>query len=83
VSLFVSGSIAFGFAVAALFFRRFWQKTRDRLFLLFAYAFAMMSVEHVVLATKGGIETWGYVYLIRLGAYLLIIDAIVDKNRSK
>ena len=35
---FLSGSVAFGFAVCALFFLRFWCRTRDSLFVGFALA---------------------------------------------
>ena len=35
----VSGAIMMGYLVAGLFFLRFWQETRDRLFLIFAVAF--------------------------------------------
>ena len=34
--LLVSGAIVMGYAVAGLFFLRFWRETRDRLFLIFA-----------------------------------------------
>jgi hypothetical protein len=36
---FVAGAVTMGFAVAGLFFLRFWRRTTDGLFLAFAAAF--------------------------------------------
>ena len=76
--LFLSGVLAMGYAVAALFFLRFWRQTHDRLFALFAAAFALLAVHRSLLA----IGTADAFYLLRLAAYALIIIAIVDKNRD-
>ena len=68
-----------GFAVAALFFVRFWRESHDRLFLLFAVAFLLLGVDRVVAsATSVG----DAVYLIRLIAFVVIVLAVLDKNRS-
>jgi hypothetical protein len=68
--------------VVALFFLRFWRQTRDRLFLFFAAAFGIFMTERIV---RGGMiidtEMAPFVYGTRLIAFLLIIVAIVDKNR--
>ena len=40
---FLSGSVTFGFLLAALFFLRFWRRTRDGLFLAFATAFLLLA----------------------------------------
>ena len=81
--LFISGVLAAGYAVAVLFFLKFWRETGDRLFAWFAAAFALLLVQRVALAVVVGWngETWWY-YLIRLLAFLLIIVAILDKNRA-
>ncbi len=64
----------------SVFFLRFWRKTRDRLFGYFAVSFLLLGIERVsILVTEG--EARSLVYLIRLGAFLLIIFAIIDKNR--
>ncbi len=39
-----------GFAVAGTFFLRFWRKTRDRLFILFALSFFLMAANRVQLS---------------------------------
>lgn len=79
---FLGGAISMGFLVAALFFLKFWRATRDRLFLFFAAAFFILIVERVV---REGMEIqteWvPYVYMIRLAAFVVIILAILDKNR--
>lgn len=81
---FLHGAIGLGFVLGGLFFLQFWRKTRDRLFAIFAIAFWVLSVERVLLAmTNPTDENRWYIYLVRLFAFLLIIIAIVDKNRSK
>lgn len=80
---FLNGSIMMGFVVAGLFFLRFHRRTRERLFAIFAATFFVLAVERVVLASVDpAAEFRPFVYLIRLVAFLLIIAAIVDKNRS-
>ena len=83
INYFISGAICFGFLTAALFFLRFWKKTDDRLFLIFAISFLLLSIERIVLLflpVRG--EFQFCVYGIRLLAFLLLIFAILDKNRS-
>lgn len=80
---FLSGAIVFGFAVCALLFLRFWRRTRDELFLAFALAFMLLGIGQTILALANiQDEERGSVYLIRLVAFLLILVAIVRKNRS-
>lgn len=79
----VAGAIVMAYAVASLFFLRFWRHTRDRLFVVFALAFALLAVQRLALVdTRYMIEIGTGLYLLRLSAYLLILAAIVDKNRS-
>jgi hypothetical protein len=81
---FVSGAIMMSFLVAGFFFRRYWVVTRDRLFLIFACAFWILSLERWVLeATGPTYEFRPYIYLLRLLAFALILVAIIDKNRSQ
>ena len=76
---FVSGLLAMGYAVAALFFLRFWRESRDRLFAFFAAGFALLSIQRVGLSF---IQPAELLYAIRLGAFLLIAYAIIEKNRA-
>ena len=83
VVLFMSGAVAMGYAVAALFFLRFWRQTHDRLFAYFAAAFALLLVHRLALsafATSYDGEI-GY-YVLRLLAFALIAIAVVEKNRT-
>jgi hypothetical protein len=79
----ISGAMTMGYAVAGLFFLRFWKNTRDRLFLLFALAFWVLAGQRLALAlTTRPAEDDTVFYIVRLFAFLLILAAIIDKNRS-
>ena len=79
----VSGAIVMGYLVAGLFFLRFWRDTRDRLFLIFSLAFWLLGTQRVALALSSSpAETRTGLYLLRLFAFLLILAAIIDKNRG-
>jgi hypothetical protein len=79
---FMNGAIAMGFAVAGLYFLRFWRDTRDRLFVFFAAAFWVLALERIGLLYVGPDEAArAAVYLARLAGFSLIIVGIVDKNR--
>lgn len=86
VNHLLSGIIIAGYAVAGLFFVRFWRDTRDRLFGLFGAAFWLLSIQRLVLylTSSAGPETEdrSYLYLLRLIAFALIIVGILDKNRA-
>jgi membrane-associated PAP2 superfamily phosphatase len=80
---FLSGAIAFGFLIAGLFFLRFWRRTEDWLFLAFAISFVLLGLGQAVQALANiPQEEREYIFLIRLGAFTLILMAIVHKNRS-
>jgi hypothetical protein len=78
---FLAGMIAMGFAIAALFFLRFWNRTREGLFLAFAAAFGLLAGHQALIAAlRIADEDRSWVYLIRLAAFVLIILAILRKN---
>ena len=80
---FLSGAVAMGFAACALFFLRFWKRTREELFLAFAVAFLLLGGGQTVLALANiPTEERGSIYLLRLLAFLLILIAIYRKNRQ-
>ena len=80
---FLSGAVTFGFLVAALFFARFWKKTGDRLFVAFAVAFVLLSLNQALAQWLGAAdERVGYTYLLRVLGFVLILAAIIDKNVS-
>jgi amino acid transporter len=81
----VSGAMVMGYLVAGLFFLRFWRDTRDRLFAIFAGAFWLLALQRALLtvsARADGGEGSVWLYGLRLLAFLLILAAIIDKNRS-
>ena len=82
VQEFLAGAACISHLIIAMFFLRFWQKTRDRLFLFFAGSFLIMMVERLIrAATFTENDAAPYVYSIRLAAFVVIIIGIVDKNR--
>ena len=81
--LVLAGAMVAGYTVAALFFLRFWRRSNDRLFAMFGVAFLLLGVQRLSLAVlvgEGAPAVWPYV--VRLVAFLLILWAVVDKNRS-
>lgn len=78
------GAIAMGSLVASLFFLRFWRDTRDRFFLFFAVAFCLEGLSRTVQGWSAfSREQEPFYYLVRFFEYLLILIAIVDKNRKR
>ena len=78
---FLAGAVTLGYAVAAVFFLRFWRKTGDRLFLAFAAAFVLLALNQVLASVlEFGDERTPYVYSLRVLGFVLILWAIVDKN---
>ena len=83
LNYFINGAVMFAFLIAGLFFLRFWRKTRDRLFLLFAASFFVLGVNRLSLSmTQPENEARNVFYIIRLIAFALILYAIIDKNRA-
>jgi hypothetical protein len=81
VNLLLSGALTVSMALVGLFFLRYYKTTGERLFAIFAIAFWLMSVNRLLLSFLADDEVRTYLYLVRLAAFLLIIVAIVDKNR--
>jgi hypothetical protein len=80
---FLSGAAMMGALVCGLFFLRFYKKSGDRLFAIFAVAFGIMGLERFLLAVTYKAETEDNVmiYLLRLSSFAMIFYAIWDKNR--
>jgi hypothetical protein len=84
VNALVQGAAVMCSLAIGLFFMRFWWKSRDRLFLMFAVAFWIFGVNRLMLTFVGSdSEHRLYLYLIRLACFSLIIYAIIDKNRRE
>lgn len=79
----MSGAIVTGYLVAGLFFLRYWRQSRDRLFAIFTAAFWLLAVQRLALAlTTQYFEDVTWLYGVRLLAFVLILLAIIDKNRA-
>jgi hypothetical protein len=77
----INGALLTGYLTASLFFLRFWRDSQDRLFALFAAAFALLAVQRTALALTPESAASSLFYVLRLVAFLVIIAAIIDKNR--
>jgi Family of unknown function (DUF5985) len=78
---FTAGLIAMGYIVAGLFFLRFWARTREGLFVIFASAFWLLAANQALVAVAEiPREEHSWIYLLRLAAFTLIIIGIVAKN---
>lgn len=60
-----------------------WRRSKDRFFLYFAAAFCALGVSTAILLSGGQNEGKPVAYIIRLLAFLLIIGAILSKNRER
>lgn len=80
----LQGATAMGCLALAVFFLRFWVRSRDRLFAMFSGAFAMFAINRVLLVMLvSSQETDVLVYGVRALAFGLLLFAILDKNRSR
>jgi hypothetical protein len=81
---FLLGVIVTGAATAGACFLRFWLKTRDPLFLAFAASFLIEAGNRIgFLWLERPNEGAAGIYLVRLVSYLLILIAIINKNRVR
>jgi len=76
-----SGMLAAGYGVAVLFFLRFWVRSRDRLFAMFAWAFTLLAVERLTVIVMHWTAFTTGMYMLRLLAFLIILASSIDKNR--
>ena len=83
INLVISGALLIGYVAVALFFLRFWTRTRDRLFMLFALAFAILALQRLMLMLSDRLtENLTHLYGMRLLAFLMILWGIIEKNRA-
>lgn len=80
---FLLGVIVTASLTVGAYFLKFWRKTRDVLFLGFAAAFIIESINRLgFLFLEQPSNGTPFVYTVRLFSYLLILAAIVQKNRA-
>jgi len=81
---FLAGAIVMGFGVAAVMFLKFWQRTREFLFLAFAGSFLLLGVTQALLTLADfQDDARSRIYLLRLAAFLLILSAMAWQNRRR
>jgi hypothetical protein len=80
---FLAGGCTVMFVCAGTFFLRYWLDTKDRLFLSFAVSFWLQACTRLLIYFFAADESRAHFYWLRLVAFLIIIWAIVDKNRSR
>lgn len=80
----LAGCVAMTSLVAALFFLKFWRRTRDAFFAYFAAAFAIDGAARLALAmVRISDDAEPVAYLPRLVTFTLILVAIVRKNAPR
>jgi uncharacterized membrane protein HdeD (DUF308 family) len=83
INAFLLGVIAMSSLTAGVFFLRFWRDTHDSLFLAFAVAFLIEALNRTAsLLLVQPNEGTPWIYIVRLFAFVLILAAIVNKNRG-
>jgi hypothetical protein len=84
IEFMLSGAVAACWMLAGIFFLRFWRQTNDRFFLYFVASFWLEAFNRVaaalLVAPDEDAPIW---YVFRLLAYVLIIVAIWQKNRTR
>lgn len=84
LQVYLSGAITMAYLAVGLFFVRFWRKTHDRLFFMFAGAFWLLAAERIILVWLEQMnEFTPFVYMLRLASFVLIAIAVVDKNKAR
>jgi hypothetical protein len=80
---YIAGLVTMGYIVAAAFFLRFWQRTGDYLFAIFALSFVLFALNQLLAAVLGlAKEDQSWLYLLRLSGFVALIVGILVKNFS-
>jgi len=81
---FISGAVCMAYLVVGMFFLKFGRRTRDNFFMWFACAFFLFAAVRVTLSSVSTeSELRWFLYLGRALAVLLIVVAIIQKNRRR
>ena len=81
---FLFGIITMGYLVAGVFFGKFWRRSGDPLFAIFAVAFWLLALNQAIVAVIDvPREEQSWAYLLRVAAFILIAIAIVYKNTAR
>ncbi len=78
---FISGATMMAEIGISIFFFKYWKRSKDRLFVYFAAAFALLAVSQIVVfcyGDRGNFSIFGY--SVRFIAFACIIIGIIEKN---
>ena len=78
----MNGATAMGSLAIGAIFLRYWRSSFDTLFAAFALAFAMLSASRIAASLQSADDYALAAYGLRCLAFLIIITAIVNKNRA-
>lgn len=83
LGMFLLGVLAMGDLMAAMFFLKYWTRTKDRFFFYFTVSFGVEVVcRYLLMYTTFNSESEPLVYSLRLLSYAIILVGIADKNRN-
>ena len=83
IVIMMQGATAMGCIALAVFFLRFWVRSRDRLFAIFSGAFAVFALNRIMLVLFTSSQEHDLlIYGMRAVAFGLLMLAILDKNRQ-
>lgn len=77
---FMQGAIMVCAFMSCLFFLRFWKMSKDRLFGWLAGSFFLLGLVRICLTFSAEEQKTG-LYWVRFVAFVIILVAIIDKNR--
>ncbi len=81
---FLLGVIATASIACGVFFLKFWRQTHDVLFLSFGVAFIIEGLNRIgLIFLEHPNEGHPAIYVVRLLAFLMILAAIINKNRGR
>ena len=82
--MFLQGATTMGCLALSVFFLRFWRRSHERLFAIFALAFLVFAVNRALLVVLGSeAEDMVALYAVRAAAFGLILLGILDTNRRR
>ena len=83
MSDFLQGGTFLASLAVALFFLRFWRLSREPLFAVLSFAFAVFAVNRVLLVVLESEDSRLWVYMTRAAVFALIAAAVLHKNLAR
>jgi uncharacterized protein DUF5985 len=82
--IFLSGMVTAGFLIAAAFFFRFWQRTRDTLFAVLGVSFVFFALSQAAsLSVDAPQDDRTAIFLLRLLGFVVLLAGILAKNLKR